>query len=43
MGAPTVATPTPSPTPTPPWFGAVFAIAGILAVAYLVLRRKKRK
>ena len=34
-------TPTPSPTPEPPGFEAVFAIAGLLAVAYLVLRRKK--
>ena len=35
--------PTVSPTPTPeePGFEAVFAIAGLLAVAYLVLRRKK--
>ena len=38
--------PTPSPTPTPtpkpgiPGYEAVFAIAGLLAVAYLVLRRK---
>ena len=44
---PSVITPTPSPTPTatptptPPGFGAVFAIAGLLAVAYLVLRRKR--
>ena len=36
-------TPTPSPTPEPPGFEAVFAIAGLLAVAYLVLRRKKGK
>ncbi|MCW3133689.1 MAG: PGF-CTERM sorting domain-containing protein [Methanophagales archaeon] len=41
-------TPTPSPTPTPatptpkpPGFEAVFAIAGLLAIAYLVLRRRK--
>jgi len=33
-------TATPTPTPTPPGFEAVFAIAGLLAVAYLVLRRK---
>ncbi|RJS84013.1 PGF-CTERM sorting domain-containing protein, partial [Methanophagales archaeon] len=33
--------PTPSPTPTPPGFEAVFAIAGLLAVAYLVLRKKR--
>jgi len=33
-------TPTPSPTPTPPGFEAGFAIAGLLAVAYLVLRRR---
>lgn len=39
------ATPSPTPTPTPegPGFEAVFAIAGLLAVAYLVLRRRKRK
>ncbi|HJH26150.1 MAG TPA: hypothetical protein C5S37_05085 [Methanophagales archaeon] len=38
------ATPTPEPTatPEPPGFEAVFAIAGLLAIAYLVLRRKKR-
>jgi len=39
------ATPTPEPTPTPtptPGFEAVFAIAGLLAVAYLV-QRKRRK
>ena len=35
-------TPTPTPTPEPPGFEAVFAIAGLLAIAYLVLRRKKR-
>ena len=39
-----VPTPTPTPTPTPgegvPGFKALFAIAGILAVAYLVKRRK---
>ncbi|KAF5435824.1 Ig-like domain containing protein [Candidatus Methanophagaceae archaeon] len=29
------------PTPKPPGFEAVFAIAGLLAVAYLVQRRKK--
>jgi PGF-CTERM protein len=44
---PPVATPTPTPeetptpTPEPPGFEAVFAIAGLLAVAYLVLRRRK--
>jgi len=40
---PPVVTPTPTPMPTPeePGFEAVFAIAGLLAVAYLVLRRKK--
>ncbi|MCD6455528.1 MAG: hypothetical protein J7K81_01885 [Methanophagales archaeon] len=32
---------TPTPTPTPPCFEAVFAIAGLLAIAYLVLRKKK--
>jgi len=35
------ASPTPTPTPAPPGFEAGFAIAGPLAVAYLVLRRKK--
>jgi len=43
----TPATPTPRPTPTPtpkpgiPGFKAVLAIAGLLAVAYLALRRKQ--
>jgi PGF-CTERM protein len=37
--APTAA-PTPEATPKPPGFEAVFAIAGLLAVAYLVLKRK---
>ncbi|MGB2727259.1 MAG: PGF-CTERM sorting domain-containing protein [Halobacteriota archaeon] len=38
------ATPSLTPTPTPegPGFEAVFAIAGLLAVAYLVLRRKRK-
>ncbi|MGB2842388.1 MAG: PGF-CTERM sorting domain-containing protein [Halobacteriota archaeon] len=38
------ATPTPGPTAKPwiPGFEAVFAIAGLLAVAYVVLRRKKK-
>jgi PGF-CTERM protein len=31
----------PTPTPEPPGFGVVFAIAGLLAVAYVVLRRKQ--
>ena len=31
---------TPTPTPTPPGFEAIFAIAGLLALAYLVGRRK---
>ena len=35
-------TPTPSPTPTPPGFEAGFAIAGLLTVAYLVLRRRRK-
>jgi len=37
------ATPTPTPTPTPeePGFEAIFAIAGLLTIAYVVLRRKK--
>ena len=33
--------PTPTPTPEPPGFEAVFAIAGLLAVAYLVLRKRR--
>jgi PGF-CTERM protein len=32
--------PTPEPTPKPPGFEAVFAIVGLLAVAYLLRRRK---
>jgi len=36
------ATPTPTPTLTSPCFEAVFTIAGLLAVAYLVLRRKRK-
>ena len=48
--SPAPVTPSPSPTPSPsaspsqrwiPGFEAVFAIAGLLAVAYLVLRRKR--
>lgn len=43
---PPAVTPTPSPTPspTPKLFGfeAVFAIAGLLAVAYLALRKKRK-
>jgi PGF-CTERM protein len=39
---PTPATPTPAtPTPKTPGFEAVFAIAGLLAIAYLVLRIRK--
>jgi PGF-CTERM protein len=39
---PTPATPTPAtPTPKQPGFEAVFAIAGLLAIAYLVLRIRK--
>ena len=33
-------TPPPTPTPSPPGFEAFFAIAGVLAVAYLVMRRR---
>jgi PGF-CTERM protein len=33
-------TPTPTPTPKPPGFEAVFAIAGLLAVAYILRGRK---
>jgi len=42
--APAAATPTPAaatPTPKGPGFEAIFAIAGILAVAYMVLRRNR--
>jgi len=39
--APPTATPTATPTPEEPGFEAVFAIVGLLAVTYLVLRRKK--
>ncbi|RLE41590.1 hypothetical protein DRJ16_06030, partial [Candidatus Woesearchaeota archaeon] len=40
--APTTPTPTPSPSPSPtPGFEAIFAVAGLLAVTYFVLRRKK--
>ncbi len=38
---PAVATPEATPTPPAPGFEALFAIAGLLAVAYLILRRKK--
>ncbi|MBK5190585.1 MAG: PQQ-binding-like beta-propeller repeat protein, partial [Methanosarcinales archaeon] len=40
---PPMATPTPTATPTPeePGFDAIFAIAGLLAVAYMVLRRRR--
>ncbi len=34
-------TETPTEAPTPPGFEAVFAIAGLLAVAYLVLRKRR--
>ena len=43
MPTPTPITPTPTPTPSPtetPGFEAIFAIAGLLAVAYLVGRKK---
>jgi len=33
--------PSPTPTPKPPGFEAVFAIASLLTIAYLVLRRRK--
>ena len=44
---PAPATPSPSPSPTPsqrwiPGFEAVFAIAGLLAVAYLALRKRRK-
>ena len=35
------ATPAPTPTPPAPGFEAVFAIAGLLTIAYLVLRRRR--
>ena len=34
-------TPTPTPKPTPGFGASVFTIAGLLAIAYLVLRRRK--
>ncbi len=37
----TMPAPSPSPTPTPPGFEAIFAITSTLAVAFLVLRKKK--
>jgi len=40
-GTPT-ATPGPTKEPLIPGFGAVFAIAGLLAVAYIVLRRERK-
>ena len=43
--SPTVATstPSPSPMPTPPGFEVIFAITDILAVAYLVLRKRSTR
>ena len=38
---PTPPVETPTPTPKPPGFEAVFAIAGLLAIAYLVLRKRR--
>ena len=38
---PAPATPTPTPKPTPGFGASVFTIAGLLAIAYLVLRRRK--
>ena len=38
---PPAPSPSPTSTPTPPGFEAFFAIAGLLAVAYLVMRRRK--
>jgi len=35
-------TPKPASTPKPPGFGATLAIAGLLAVAYLFLRKRGR-
>jgi len=35
------AKPTAEPTPEPPGFEAVFGIAGLLAIAYLVLRKRR--
>jgi len=34
-------TATPTATPEPPGFEAVFAIAGLLSIAYLVLRKRR--
>ena len=36
-----IVTPAPTPTPSPPGFEAIFAIACLLIVAYLVRRRKR--
>jgi PGF-CTERM protein len=33
--------PSPSPTPKPPGFEALLAIAGLLAVGYMMWRRKR--
>jgi MYXO-CTERM domain-containing protein len=38
---PPTPTPTPTPKPKPPGFETIFAIAALLAVAYLVLRRRR--
>jgi len=38
--APAEAASTPTPTPTPPGFEAVFVIAGLLAIAQALLRKK---
>ena len=49
VSLPVTPTPTPSPSPSPtpspkgPGFEAIFAIAGLLAVAYLTLRSKKKR
>ena len=39
----TTIAPSPSPTPTPAGFEVIFAITGILAVAYLVLRKRSTR
>lgn len=38
--APTIATPAPTETTKSPGFGALFALAGIMGVAFIVVRRK---
>ncbi|MCS7130941.1 MAG: PGF-CTERM sorting domain-containing protein [Archaeoglobaceae archaeon] len=45
MVTPTTPEPTPTPTPKPfiPGFEAIFAIAGLIALAYLMNKAKRRE